>query len=166
VHTRQPRSAHHLGKHIEGSRKLTGSDTKKPSQPITYYTRALSLSHTSPDSDGEITGAHQLSRRGAQTPRGSHLGSNLISKGPIFSLTVTRRSCEVWAHHLGQFLGRSDEYFQQGELSRPLQQLLSVSVIASNRSVHARCRFFPIFCTRVFLVVLHCIPTTINSYEI
>jgi hypothetical protein len=76
VRIRQPGSAQHLGKYIEGSRELTGSDPEKPSQPSTEHTRALSLSHTSPDFDGGITGAHQLSRRGAQTPRGSHPGSS------------------------------------------------------------------------------------------
>jgi hypothetical protein len=73
---RKPGSAQHLGRYIEGSRELTGSDLEKPSQPSTEHTGALSLSHTSPDFDGGITGAHQLSRRGVQTPRGSHPGSS------------------------------------------------------------------------------------------
>jgi hypothetical protein len=95
VRNRQLGSAQHLGKYSEGSRELTGTDPEKPSRPTTKHTRALNLSHTLPDSNGGITGAHQLSRRGAQTLRGSHPGSSLISSGLIFSLTVTRRSCEV-----------------------------------------------------------------------
>jgi hypothetical protein len=69
VRNRQPGSAQHSGKYSEGSRELTGTDSEKPSRPSTKHTRVLSLSHTSPDSDYGITGAHQLSRRGAN-PQG------------------------------------------------------------------------------------------------
>jgi hypothetical protein len=69
VRIKQLGSAQHLGRYIEGSRELTGSNPEKPSQPITEHTRALSLSSTSPDFDDGITGVHQFSRRGAN-PQG------------------------------------------------------------------------------------------------
>jgi hypothetical protein len=69
VHNRKLGSAQHLGKYNEGSKELVGTDSKKPSRPSTKHTRALSLSHTSPDFDGVIIGTHQLSRRGAN-PQG------------------------------------------------------------------------------------------------
>jgi hypothetical protein len=115
VRISQPGSAQHLGRYIEGSRELTGSDPGKPSRPITEEARALILRQVSSDSDGGIIRAHCQSPGGAQTPRGSHPGSIQSFSEPIFSLSDIRRSLEARAHSLGQFSGRSDECSHQGE---------------------------------------------------
>jgi hypothetical protein len=65
VHIRQPGSAQHLGRYIEGSRELTESDPGKPSRPIIEEARALILSQVSSDSDGGIIWVHCQIRRGA-----------------------------------------------------------------------------------------------------
>jgi hypothetical protein len=98
---RQPRSAQHLGKYIEGSRELIGSDPRKPFRPIIEETRALILRQVSSDSDRGIIRVHCQSPGGAQTPRGSHPRSILSFSEPIFGLSDIRRSLEARAHSLG-----------------------------------------------------------------
>jgi hypothetical protein len=65
----------------------------------------LSLRHIYPDFDDGITRVKQLTRGGAQPPRGSHPGFVQINKGSIFSLTDTERVFEVRVHYLGQISG-------------------------------------------------------------